>query len=192
MEEDAAQAGWFWPSYETGFTRWIERLQGNAPEGADPIAPAETIGGHIWDGIIWVLANIIEAFYNILYALTHPSDWLAWIPHINTAMSDTEVKISLMRFIYFGGSVEFFFAMFTIFLVVSAFAFAYRPFMWGIVRTLEGLANGIGRPMAYAGLVMVLVADHYHLYAAGLCSVRDRPRLWDDPSPMTSAGGRKA
>jgi len=36
MEEDAADAGGFWLSYENGFTQWFERLQGNAPEGADP------------------------------------------------------------------------------------------------------------------------------------------------------------
>lgn len=157
MEEDAADVGGFWPTYDTGFTRWVERLQGNAPEGADPIAPAETFFGIVWDFILWVIANIFEAFYNILYAFFHPSEWLAWLPYTNSAMPDPEVKASLMRFIYYGGSVEFFFAMFTIFMVVSVVAFAYRPFMWAMVRGLEGLANGIGRPVAWAGLIMVLV-----------------------------------
>jgi len=36
-------------------------------------------------------------------------------------------------------------------------AFTNRPLMWGIVRALEGFANGIGRPVAWAGLLMVLV-----------------------------------
>lgn len=157
MEEDAADAGGFWSSYENGFTQWFERLQGNVPEGADPIAPAESFIGAIWNGIVWFFANIIEAFYNILYAVTHPGDWLAWVPHINTSMSDTEVKVSLMRFIYYGASVEFFFAMLTILLIVTAVGLAYRPFMWGAVRFLEGLANGIGRPVAWAGLIMVLI-----------------------------------
>lgn len=157
MEEDAAQAGGFWSSYENGFTRWFERLQGNAPEGADPIAPATGFFGSIWDFIVWVFANIIESLYNIVYAVTHPADWLAWVPFTNAAMDDTAVKESLMRFIYFGGSVELFFAVFTFFLLVTAAALYHRPMMWGIVRGLEAFANGIGRPMAWAGLVMVLV-----------------------------------
>lgn len=157
MEEDAAQASGFWSSYENGFTRWLERLQGNAPEGADPIEPATGFLGSIWDFLVWVFANIIEALYNILYAVTHPADWLAWVPFTNSAMQDTAVKESLMRFIYYGGSVEFFFAVFTVFLIVSAIGLAYRPFMWGIVRGLEWFANSIGRPMAWAALVMVLI-----------------------------------
>lgn len=157
MEEDAAQAGGFWSSYENGFTQWFERLQGNAPEGADPIAPAETVIGAIWNSFVWFIANIIEAFYNILYAITHPADWLAWVPYVNGAMNDTEVKVSLMRFIYYGGSVEFFFALFTVFLVVTIVAFLHRPFMWGCVRVLEGFANKLGRTFAWAGLLMVLV-----------------------------------
>jgi TRAP-type mannitol/chloroaromatic compound transport system permease small subunit len=157
MEEDAADAGGFWSTYENGFTRWFERLQGNAPEGEDSIAPAETFFGTLWDYIVWVFANIIEAFYNIAYAVSHPADWLAWLPYTNGSMPETEIKVSLMRFIYYGGSVEFFFAVFTVFLVISAVAFAHRPFMWSIVRGLEALANGIGRSVAWAGLIMVLV-----------------------------------
>lgn len=157
MEEDATDAGGFWSSYDNGFTQWFERLQGNVPEGADPIAPAESFLGALWNSLVWVFANIIEAFYNIAYTLTHPAEWLAWLPYTNTAMPDAEVKASLMRFIYYGGSVELFFAVFTLFLVITAIGLAYRPFMWGIVRSLEWIANGIGRPVAYAGLLMVLV-----------------------------------
>jgi len=156
MEEDA-EAGGFWSSYENGFTRALERLQGNAAEGEDPIAPAETFWGGLWDWVLWIFSNIIEAFYNILYAITHPADWLAWVPYTNSAMSDTEVKVSLMRFIYYGGSVELFFAVFTLFLILTGIGLAYRPFMWGVVRVFEGIANGVGRPVAYAGLIMVLV-----------------------------------
>jgi len=157
MEEDVADAGGFWGSYENGFTRWVERLQGNAAEGEDPIAPAESFFGAVWDLIVWIIANILEAFYNIAYAITHPGDWLSWIPHTNSAFPDDETKIALMRFIYYGGSVELFFAAMTIFMVLSAVAFTNRPLMWGIVRALEGFANGIGRPVAWAGLLMVLV-----------------------------------
>lgn len=156
MEQDAANAG-FWPSYENGFTVWVERLQGNAAEGSDPIEPAATVIGGVWNAVVWFFANIIEAIYNIIYALFHPAEWLAWLPYVNGAMPDAAVKESLMRFIYYGGSVELFFALFTIFLLVSIAAFAYRPFMWGCVRVLETFANKIGRTFAWAGLLMVLV-----------------------------------
>lgn len=152
MEEDAENAG-FWSSYENGFTRLVERWQGNAPDGADPIAPAETTLGAIWDSIVWVLANILEALYNILYAVTHPNVWLDWLSWGNT----TEDKEALMRFIYFGGSVEFFFAVFTMFLIITVIAFAYRPFMWGCVRVFEAIANSVGRTFAWAGLIMVAI-----------------------------------
>jgi len=152
MEEDAATGG-FWATYDNRFTQWFERLQGNVPEGADPIAPAETTIGAIWNGLVWVLANIIEAFYNILYAFSHPNLWLDWLSWGNT----TEDKVSLMKFIYYGGSTELFFAMFTLFLVVSVIAFLYRPFMWGCVIGLEWISNTLGRTFVWAGLVMVLV-----------------------------------
>ncbi|NBD28472.1 MAG: C4-dicarboxylate ABC transporter permease [Alphaproteobacteria bacterium] len=152
MEEDAAQAG-FWSSYENGFTRWVERLQGNAPEGAEPIAPAETALGAFWDAILWVIGNILESLYNILFAVTHPGSWLDWLTWNNT----TEDKESLMRVIYYGGSTELFFAVFTIFLVVTVIGFRNRGFMWGCVRFLEGLANRTGRTFAWAGLLMVLI-----------------------------------
>ncbi|MBU2993655.1 C4-dicarboxylate ABC transporter permease [Octadecabacter sp. B2R22] len=111
----------------------------------------------MWNSLVWVFANILEAFYNIAYAVTHPADWLAWVPFVNGNMPDAAVKESLMRFIYYGGSVELFFAAFSIFLVVTIAAFSYRPFMWGCVRVLEGFANKVGRFFAWSGLLMVLI-----------------------------------
>ncbi len=99
----------------------------------------------MWDGIVWFAQNLALAFYNLGYALTHPASWLDW--------SDTT---ALMRFIYYGGSVEFFFVVFVLFLALTA-AGLWRPsLMWATVRGLEGLANTIGRVVAWAGLVMVL------------------------------------
>ncbi len=152
MEEDAANAG-FWASYENGFTVWVERLQGHAAEGADPIEPATTTFGAIWDSIVWVLANIIEAFYNMAFVITHPNIWLDWLSWGNT----TEDKEALMRFIYYGGSVELFFAVFTLFLIITIAAFMHRPFMWGCVMVFEKIANTIGRTFAWAGLTMVMI-----------------------------------
>lgn len=97
------------------------------------------------DGIVWLVWNIAFAFYNFAYALVFPATWLDW--------SDRQ---SLMRFIYYGGSTEFFFVIFTAFLVITAIGLRSPGFLWGVVRVLEGFANTIGRAMAWAGLIMVL------------------------------------
>ena len=103
----------------------------------------------------WFFANLIEAFFNLGYALFNPSTWLAWLPHINGPM-ETEAKEALMRFIYYGASVEFFFVVLVIFLIVTIIGFINNRFMWGCVRGLEGFANIVGRTAAWAGLLMVL------------------------------------
>jgi len=97
------------------------------------------------DGIVWIFQNIAMSFYNFGYAVSHPALWLDW--------SD---KQAIMRFVYYGGSVEFFFVVFTAFLLLTAIGLWKRPVMWGTVRLLEGFANTIGRTFAWAGLLMVL------------------------------------
>lgn len=101
--------------------------------------------GVIWDGVIWVFQNILMSFQNFAYAVTHTSEWLDWTN-----------KESIMRFVYYGGSVEFFFVVFTTFLIFLIIGIVNNRFMWGCVRGLEGFANGIGRFFAWAGLLMVL------------------------------------
>lgn len=101
--------------------------------------------GALWNGLIWLVQNIAESFYNFGYAVTHPQLWLDW--------SDKE---AVMRFVYYGGSVEFFFVVFTFVLILTAIGMFYRNFMWGMVRVLEGFANTVGRFFAWAGLLMVL------------------------------------
>ena len=97
------------------------------------------------DAILWVLTNLAMAPVNLVTALLNPSDWLAW--------GDRE---ALARFIYYGGSVEFFFVVFTTFLGVTIAGFFFRDFLWRCVGILEGIANGVGRFAAWAGLLMVL------------------------------------
>jgi TRAP-type mannitol/chloroaromatic compound transport system permease small subunit len=97
------------------------------------------------DAIVWVFQNIAMSFYNFGYAIVHPNLWLDW--------ADRE---AIMRFVYYGGSSEFFFVVFTTFLVFTAIGIWKNSFMWGCVRVLEGMANGIGRFAAWAGLLMVL------------------------------------
>ena len=97
------------------------------------------------DAFVWFFQNIGLAFYNFFYAISHPGLWLDW--------SD---KQAIMRFVYYGGSVEFFFVVFTFVLVLTGIGFWRRSFMWGCVRVMEGFANTVGRFFAWAGLLMVL------------------------------------
>lgn len=97
------------------------------------------------DGLIWFFTNILMAFYNFGYAITHPALWLNW--------SDS---IALMRFVYYGGSVEFFFVLFVAFIILTGLGLWRNAIMWGAVRVLETFANTVGRFFAWAGLLMVL------------------------------------
>ena len=97
------------------------------------------------DAAIWLFTNIAMAFVNFGYSLTHPGEWLDW-----------SSKESLMRFIYYGGSSEFFFVLFTAFLILTAVGFWRNSVMWGSVRAFEGVANTFGRVFAWAGLLMVI------------------------------------
>jgi len=97
------------------------------------------------DGVIWFFQNLFLAFYNIGYALTHLGSWLDW-----------SNKESIMRFIYYGGSVEFFFAVFLVFIIFTVIGMMRHSFMWAMVRILEGFGNTVGRTFAWAGLLMVV------------------------------------
>ena len=108
----------------------------------------ETSGGAlagIGDGLLWIVQNIGMAFYNFGYAVTHPASWLDW--------SDSQ---SMMRFIYYGASVELFFVFFVGFLILTAIGLWKNSVLWGTVRLLEGFANSVGRFFAWAGLLMVI------------------------------------
>ena len=96
------------------------------------------------DGLAWVATQIGLGFYNIYFAVTNPSLWLDW--------SDKE---ALLRVVYYGGAVQFFFAVIDIVLVLTVIGMIFRPVMWGMVRGLEGFANFVGRAAAWAGLIMV-------------------------------------
>lgn len=52
--------------------------------------------------VLWVLQNIALAPYYLFVAITNPGAWLNW--------ADPQ---AVMRFIYYGASVEFFFVVFT-------------------------------------------------------------------------------
>ena len=98
------------------------------------------------DFILWVLQNIVLAPYHLAVALLNPGAWLNW--------ANPE---AVMRFIYYGASVELFFIVFTTFIILTVLGLAWkREVLWGCVRGLEGVANTIGRIAAWAGLLMVI------------------------------------
>jgi len=100
----------------------------------------------MFDFIVWVVQNIVLAPYHLFLAIFNPGAWLNW--------QDPE---SLVRFIYYGGSVEFFFVVFTTFLVITVLCMAWkREIPWVCVRGLEAFANVVGRLAAWAGLMLLL------------------------------------
>ena len=113
-------------------------------ENEQTISLASTASA-VYDGFLWFFQNLLLSFYNIGYAVSNPGMWLDW-----------SEKKSIMRFVYYGGSVEFFFAVLLIFLALFIVG-VFRPaFMWGNIRLFEGFANTVGRFFAWAGLIMVL------------------------------------
>ena len=102
---------------------------------------------------LWFFANMFAVIPNILAAVSQPELWLDWISWDNTK----EDKQSLMRFIYYGASIELFFIISSVITIYTILALLFRPLMWKTVTTLELFANTTGRFFAWAGLTMVLV-----------------------------------
>jgi TRAP-type mannitol/chloroaromatic compound transport system permease small subunit len=102
---------------------------------------------------LWFFLNVLAVVPNFFSAASQPELWLDWVTWNNSK----EDKQSLMRFIYYGASIELFFVISTIIAIYTAVALIFRPLMWKTVIFLETLANTIGRFFAWAGLTMVLV-----------------------------------
>ncbi len=128
------------------------------------------------DALVWFFSNIGQSFVNAGYALTHPGMWLSWIGGLET----TEDKQALMRFVYYGGSVEFFFVVFTAVLIVTAVGLWRNGFMWGCVRVLEGIANTVGRFFAWAGLLMV-IQQIVIVFMQRIFTVAEISLIWNVP-----------
>ena len=97
------------------------------------------------DWFIWFLQSLVFAFYNFGYVVTHPMQWLDW----------SNGK-SVMRFIYYGASAELFFVCLAGFLLLTCVGMWRNSVLWMVVRSLEWVANTVGRMAAWAGLLMVL------------------------------------
>ena len=95
-------------------------------ENEQTLSVATTVAA-IYDGVIWFFQNLLFAFYNIGNAALKPGLWLDW-----------SEKKSIMRFVYYGGSVEFFFAVLLVILVLFFIGVLRPSFMWGQIRVLEG------------------------------------------------------
>ena len=103
--------------------------------------------------LMWFFLNLLAVFPNLFSALSQPELWLDWLSWGNTK----EDKQSLMRFIYYGASIELFFVISAIITFYTVLAFLFRPLMWKTVTSLELIANYTGRFFAWAGLTMVLI-----------------------------------
>ena len=97
------------------------------------------------DAVAWLVTNLALAFRNVAVALADPGAWLDW--------SDPEAK---MRFVYYGASSELLFVFLVAFAILTAVGVWRRGFLWALVRAMEAFFNGIGRVVAWVGLVMVL------------------------------------
>ena len=91
------------------------------------------------DAVSWLFSHIGLGFYHIFYAVTHPGLWLDWSNNEN-----------LLRFVYYGGSVEFFFALFDIFLVLTVLGLVFRQFIIAASRNIA-LQRGDNRRDAPQG-----------------------------------------
>ncbi len=141
MEEDLTP---LW-SYENGFQAFLERLQGNAPVPDGAVETSTGVIGGIVGAVGYLVGNVLEAFYNLVYALFHPSLWLDW--------TSSE---AVMRFVFYGASEELFFILFTLLAGITVGIALSRPFGWSVVRGSEFVLNWTGRIAAWAGFIMVM------------------------------------
>lgn len=93
----------------------------------------------------WFFTNLAMSVVNLITALANPMAWLDWTD-----------KEAIMRFVYYGGSVEFFFVVLLTFLIVTGLGIWRSAIMWGVVRVFETFGNTVGRIAAWAGVLMVI------------------------------------
>ncbi|RMF35900.1 MAG: C4-dicarboxylate ABC transporter permease [Alphaproteobacteria bacterium] len=109
------------------------------------------------DTISWLVSELFHGYVNIFIALSDPGAWLSWVvPSLNGTDLTPDQKQALARFVFYGGSTEFLFTVFDLFLTITIIGIFARRFLWSVVIVLEFLANWTGRIFAWAGLVMVI------------------------------------
>ncbi|MFN3970821.1 MAG: TRAP transporter small permease subunit [Gemmobacter sp.] len=95
---------------------------------------------------LWALVSgLAMGLVNIGWLIFNPQAWLDW--------SD---RAAMGRFIYYGGSKEFFFSVAAVLILLTIAGLIWKRVMWGVVIGLEATANGLGRVFCWAGLLMVM------------------------------------
>ncbi|MEM1064306.1 MAG: C4-dicarboxylate ABC transporter permease [Pseudomonadota bacterium] len=97
------------------------------------------------DALVWLLSGMWSGVAGLFYVITHLGQVLNF--------SDPE---NILRLVFYGASVEFFFIFFNTFIIVFAIGIFSHAFLWRVVIGLESFANIVGRAAAWAGLLMVL------------------------------------
>ena len=97
------------------------------------------------DALTWLISHLLGGFANIFLFIVSPSAW----PNFGD-------KQWLGQFIYYGASVELFFVVLDIAIVIVAIGLWHHSVLWGIVRGIEALNNAVGRLAAWATLIMVV------------------------------------
>ncbi|MEM7197598.1 MAG: TRAP transporter small permease subunit [Pseudomonadota bacterium] len=97
------------------------------------------------DALIWFFTQMGLGVINMFRLVSDPAFW-----------PDFGDKLWLARFIYYGASVEFFFIVFDIILIIFVIGIFRQAFLWRVVQAIEALGNTIGRVAAWAALLMVL------------------------------------
>jgi len=123
--------------------------------------------------LTWLFLNVFNALPNIFTALYNYNTWLDWISWDKT----TEDKQSLMRFIYYGASIELFFATTVFVFLYTAIAIYHRPLMWKTVTSLETLANTTGRFFCMGRANYGINPDCYYIYTKNFRSLTNYNRL---------------
>jgi TRAP-type mannitol/chloroaromatic compound transport system permease small subunit len=93
----------------------------------------------------WIFEGMMGGLSGLVYVIVNL-----------TSVFDFSDKQNLMRVVYYGASVELFFAFFNVAFVIFLIGVFRRGFLWRVVQLLEGFSNGVGRLAAWAGLIMVL------------------------------------
>jgi len=64
-------------------------------ENEQTLSLATTIAA-IYDGVLWIVQNLLFAFYNIGYAALNPSLWLDWSE--KKSIRDLSITVGLLSF----------------------------------------------------------------------------------------------
>ncbi|HEU0223651.1 MAG TPA: TRAP transporter small permease subunit [Paracoccaceae bacterium] len=97
------------------------------------------------DAVVWLVVHLAGGIGDLATALADPWAWLNW--------SDRQ---ALARFIYYGGSVEFFFVVLDIALILFVAGLIRRPVLWAAVRAIETFHNVVGRFIGWSILIMAI------------------------------------